>query len=146
MIEFDHNYWMKRAIAEAQNAMAADEIPVGAIVLCNGQIIARTHNQTEQLTDVTAHAEMLAITAAASYLGTKFLNDCSLYVTLEPCMMCAGAIHWARFKEVIIGARDAKKGFSNIAGNSLHPKTKVVWDVLGDESSQLLKDFFAKKR
>lgn len=137
---------MKRALAEAMNAADQGEIPVGAVVVCNNQIIARSHNQTEKLTDVTAHAEILAITAAASYLGSKFLNDCSLYVTLEPCLMCAGAIHWARFKEVIIGAPDVKKGFSQYTDAPFHPKTQVSWDVLADESAELLREFFAKKR
>ncbi|TXC85455.1 nucleoside deaminase [Luteibaculum oceani] len=146
MIEFNHEYWMKRALQEAENALQADEIPVGAVVVCNNQIISRAHNQTEQLTDVTAHAEILAITSAASYLGTKFLNDCTLYVTLEPCLMCAGAIHWARFKEVVIGARDEKKGFSTQVLHPFHPKTKVVWDVMESENSEILKRFFAKKR
>ncbi len=137
---------MKRALAEAQNAFELGEIPVGAVVVCNNQIISRTHNQTEQLTDVTAHAEVLAITAAASYLGSKFLNDCTLYVTLEPCLMCAGAIHWARFGEVVIGAADAKKGFSTQVAHPFHPKTKVVWDVMAQESTDLLQAFFARKR
>lgn len=133
-------------MTEAENALAIDEIPVGAVVVCNDQIISRTHNHTEKLTDVTAHAEILAITSASSYLGAKFLNDCTLYVTLEPCLMCAGAIHWARFKEVVIAARDDKKGFSTYTENPFHPKTKVTWGVLEEESKILLKEFFAKKR
>ncbi|MDC0230482.1 nucleoside deaminase [Aureispira] len=143
---FSHEYYMKQALKEAQKAALLDEIPVGAVVICNQQIIARAHNWTEHLTDVTAHAEILAITAASKYLGNKFLQQCSLYVTLEPCVMCAGAIAWAQIGELIIGANDNKRGYSQLAPNALHPKTKVISGLLALESSAMIKGFFQKKR
>jgi tRNA(adenine34) deaminase len=142
---FTHEYFMRQALKEAQKAMDEDEIPVGAVVVCQNKVIGRGYNQTEKLTDVTAHAEMLAITAAANYLGGKFLDECTLYVTLEPCVMCAGAIFWARPERVVFGAHDAKRGFAQ-HGNLLHPKTLMDSGVLENECSILLKEFFAAKR
>lgn len=141
----DESY-MKMALSEARTAFMADEVPVGAIVVCKGQVIAKAHNLTETLNDVTAHAEMQAITAAASFLGGKYLNECSLYVTVEPCVMCAGAIGWAQLGRLVYGTDDEKRGFSRIAPDALHPKTIVVKGVLADESAQLMSDFFKRKR
>lgn len=143
---FSHEYYMKQAIIEAQKASELDEIPVGAIVVCNQQIIARAHNLTEQLTDVTAHAEILAITSASRYLGSKYLKECTMYVTLEPCVMCAGALAWSQLGELIIGAGDSKRGFSSNAPKALHPKTKLTHGIMVNECSDLLIDFFQKKR
>ena len=143
---FSHEYYMKQAINEAQKASELDEIPVGAIIVCNQQIIARGHNLTEQLTDVTAHAEILAITSASRYLGSKYLQKCTMYVTLEPCVMCAGALAWSQLGELIIGAGDSKRGYSNISEDVLHPKTKVTKGIMTNECSELLSDFFQKKR
>ena len=147
-MEFDDVYFMRQAIREALKAYEADEVPVGAIVVSNNQIIARGHNLTEQLHDVTAHAEMQAITAASHYLGAKYLPDCTLYVTLEPCPMCAGAAFWTRIGRVVYGASDEKRGFSrwNAERGLLHPKTEVVSGVLEAECSALVRDFFARKR
>ncbi|MBR1889029.1 MAG: nucleoside deaminase [Alloprevotella sp.] len=139
-------YYMRKALSEAQVAKDADEIPVGAVVVCKDQIIARAHNLTETLTDVTAHAEMQAITAAANTLGGKYLNQCTLYVTLEPCTMCAGAIGWAQLGRLVYGASDEKRGFRQFAPHALHPKTEVVSGVLADECGNLIKDFFRTKR
>ncbi len=143
---FDDTYFMKKALVEAQIAFELDEIPVGAVVVCQNQIIARAHNLTEQLTDVTAHAEMQAITAAANYLGGKYLTDCTLYVTLEPCVMCAGALGWAQIGRVVFGASDEKRGFKRFAPQALHSKTELIEGVLADESAALMQDFFARKR
>lgn len=143
---FSHEYYMKEALKEAQKAALLDEIPVGAVVVCQQQIIARAHNLTEQLTDVTAHAEILALTAASNYLGSKFLKQCSLYVTLEPCVMCAGALAWAQLGELIIGASDSKRGFTRLAPQALHPKTKVLTGIEGATCGELMKTFFQKKR
>lgn len=137
---------MKEALKEAQKAAALDEIPVGAIVVCEQQIIARAHNCTERLTDVTAHAEILAITAASQFLGHKFLQQCSLYVTLEPCVMCAGALAWAQLGTLVIGASDSKRGYQRIAPQALHPKTTLISGILETPCSQLMKDFFQRKR
>lgn len=142
---FTDEYFMRVALREAQRAFEEDEIPVGAVVVCNNKVIGKGYNQTEKLTDVTAHAEMLAITAASNYLGGKFLEECTLYVTLEPCVMCAGAIFWARPERVVFGARDEKRGFAK-HGNLLHPKTELITGVLEDECSVLLKEFFKTKR
>ena len=143
---FNDEYFMKQAFLEAQKAFDADEVPVGAVIVCKNQIIARGHNLTEQLTDVTAHAEIQAITAAAQYLGAKYLKECTLFVTLEPCCMCAGALFWSQIDRVVFGARDLKRGAS-ANGNSLyHPATIVENGIMEQECSQLLKDFFAKKR
>ena len=138
--------FMKMALDEAKAAAAAGEIPVGAIVVCKGMVIARAHNLTETLTDVTAHAEMQAITAAASYLGGKYLDQCTLYVTLEPCTMCAGAIGWSQLQRLVYGASDPKRGYTIYAPNALHPKTDVVSGVLADECAGIVQDFFQKRR
>jgi len=138
--------FMKAAFDEASQAAADGEIPVGAVVVCKGMIIARAHNLTETLTDVTAHAEMQAITAAASYLGGKYLDQCTLYVTLEPCVMCAGAIGWSKLGRLVYGASDPKRGYTIFAPNALHPKTEVANGVMADECAQIVQEFFKKKR
>ena len=138
--------YMRKALEEARRAFEADEIPVGAVVVCGDQIIARGHNLTEMLHDVTAHAEMQAITAAAEYLGGKYLDVCTLYVTVEPCIMCAGAIGWSQLGRLVYGASDPKRGYSFFAPKALHPKTKVVSGVLEEECVALMKDFFQRKR
>lgn len=143
---FDHEYFMKEALKEANKAFEKDEVPVGAVIVSNNTIIARAHNLTETLNDVTAHAEMQAITAAASYIGGKYLPQCSLYVTLEPCTMCAGAIYWAQLGKLIYGATDEKKGFTLLNARVLHPKTEIVSGVLKEQASMLMKSFFTKKR
>ncbi|MAR99293.1 MAG: tRNA-specific adenosine deaminase [Flavobacteriales bacterium] len=144
----DHSddYFMKKALAEAQKAKELDEVPVGAVVVCDNQIIARAHNFTERLNDVTAHAEMQAFTAAADYLGGKYLNECTLYVTLEPCVMCAGASYWTQLKKIVFGASDEKRGFRTMAGQVLHPKTELVGGVMEQECSEIIRDFFVNKR
>ena len=138
--------FMKLALQEAEKALAKDEVPIGALVVCEGRIIARGHNLTETLTDVTAHAEMQAITAASQFLGGKYLVNCTLYVTMEPCAMCAGAIGWAQVSRVVYGASDPKRGFSLFAPKAFHPKAEVLSGVLEEECSRIVKDFFAKKR
>jgi tRNA(adenine34) deaminase len=138
--------FMREALAEAKRALAEDEIPVGAVVVCNGMIIGRGHNLTETLHDVTAHAEMQAITAAEEYLGGKYLDKCTLYVTVEPCVMCAGAIGWAQMGRLVYGAADEKRGYSVLAPNALHPKTEVVTGVLAEDASVMMKNFFKSKR
>ncbi len=143
---FTDAYFMKQAYLEAQKAFEKGEIPVGAVIVCNEQIIARAHNNTEQLTDVTAHAEIMAMTAASTYLRNKYLNDCTLYVTLEPCIMCAGAIHWAQLGKLVYGASDEKRGFMRYGKELLHPKTQVEFGVMNAECASLLKDFFLDKR
>jgi tRNA(adenine34) deaminase len=142
---FSDDRFMKEALKEAEKAFAADEVPVGAIVVCQNRIIARAHNLTERLNDVTAHAEMQAITAASNYLGAKYLKDCTLYVTLEPCSMCAGALFWSQVGKVVFGAADLKRGFIE-NGGKLHPKTEIVQGVLEQECASLLTEFFRKKR
>lgn len=137
---------MKQALMEAEKAAVRGEVPVGAVVVCRDRIIARAHNLTETLNDVTAHAEMQAITAAANALGGKYLNDCTLYVTVEPCVMCAGAIAWAQTGRLVFGAEDEKRGYQRFAPQSLHPKTEVVKGVLADDCAALMKDFFKKRR
>ncbi len=140
-------YFMKQALAEAEKAYEAGEVPVGAVVVSDGRIIARAHNQTEQLTDVTAHAEILAITAAAGHLGSKYLQDCTLYVTLEPCVMCAGALAWAQMGRVAYGASDDKRGFMRYGGKSLlHPKTRLEMGIMEAECGALMTEFFKAKR
>ena len=139
-------HFMREALKEAQKAFKADEIPVGAVVVCNKQIIARAHNLTERLNDATAHAEMQAFTSAENYLGSKYLNECTLYVTLEPCVMCAGAAFWTQIGEVIYGAKDEKRGFTLLGKKILHPKTKVRFGILETECSKILKEFFRKNR
>lgn len=138
--------FMKMALAEARQAFAEGEVPVGAIVACKGRVIARAHNLTEALTDVTAHAEMQAITAAASWLGGKYLTDCTLYVTVEPCIMCAGAIAWAQVSRLVWGADDEKRGFRRFAPDALHPRTEVVSGILSDECAALMQQFFKERR
>ena len=138
--------YMKIALNEAKKAYEEDEVPIGAIVVCKNRIIARAHNLTEALNDVTAHAEMQAITAAATAIGGKYLNDCTLYVTLEPCVMCAGAIGWAQVQRVVYGAADEKRGFTIYAPKALHPKCTVSSGVLETECRELIQTFFAKKR
>ncbi|AQW90635.1 nucleoside deaminase [Elizabethkingia anophelis] len=142
---FTDEYFMKKALQEAQAALEKDEVPVGCIVVYNDRIIARAHNLTELLNDVTAHAEMQAITAAANMLGGKYLIDCTMYVTLEPCVMCAGALAWSQLSRIVIGARDEKRGFIN-KSLSLHPKTEIVSGILENQCSALIKDFFKSKR
>lgn len=142
----DDNYYMKLALKEAQKAEAADEIPIGAVIVCNDQVIARAHNLTETLTDVTAHAEMQAITAASSLLGGKYLNQCTLYVTVEPCVMCAGAIAWAQLGRLVYGASDEKRGYTVFAPHALHPKTAVTSGVLEEDCAALMRQFFQGKR
>jgi len=139
-------YYMKQALREAQKAAELDEVPVGAVIVCQDRIIARGYNLTETLTDVTAHAEMQAITAAAQFLGGKYLINCVLYVTVEPCVMCAGALGWSQVSRIVYGTPDEKRGFTRFAPNSLHPKTEVVSGVLEDECRKLMKEFFKKKR
>ncbi len=142
---FTDEYFMKKALQEAQTAFEKGEIPVGAIVVVNNIVIARSHNLTELLVDVTAHAEMQSITAAANYLGGKYLKDCTLYVTLEPCQMCAGALYWSQISKIVFGARDENRGYL-VMGTKLHPKTEVVAGVLENECSSLMKEFFLKRR
>ncbi len=142
----DDAFYMKKALEEARCAFREDEIPVGAVVVCGDRIIARAHNLTETLTDVTAHAEMQAITAAANAMGGKYLNECTLYVTMEPCVMCAGAIGWSQLKRLVYGAPDEKRGYRRFAPQALHPRTEVTDGVLADEAVALLKDFFKDKR
>ena len=142
----DDNFYMKKALEEARLAFAKNEIPVGAVVVCADKIIARSHNLTETLTDVTAHAEMQAITAAANALGGKYLNDCTLYVTVEPCVMCAGAIGWSQLKRLVYGAPDEKRGYKHFAPQALHPRTEVTEGIMAEESAELMKEFFKRKR
>jgi tRNA(adenine34) deaminase len=142
---YNDTYFMKQALQEAQKAYDEDEVPVGAVIVANDQIIARAHNLTEKLTDVTAHAEMQAITAAAGFLGGKYLKGCTLYVTLEPCVMCGGALFWSQIDKVVFAATDEKRGAGKV-GELYHPKTKVVSGVLKDECSNLMQEFFQNKR
>ena len=142
---YDDKYFMRRAIEEAKIALQKDEVPVGAVIVSDNQIVARTHNLTETLNDVTAHAEMQAITSAANFIGGKYLKDCTLYVTLEPCQMCAGALYWSQISKIVIGASDSHRGF-RVMGTKIHPKTKILDGILAAESKDLIKDFFEKKR
>jgi tRNA(adenine34) deaminase len=146
MNPFDDEYFMKQALVEAQAAAAEEEVPVGAVIVCNNRIITRTHNQTERLNDPTAHAEMLAITSATNILGAKYLVDCTLYVTLEPCIMCAGAIGWSQMGAIIYGASDKKKGFTRYAPQAMHPKAIIKSGILEEKSVQLITEFFRKRR
>ncbi|MDQ3050061.1 MAG: nucleoside deaminase [Bacteroidota bacterium] len=139
-------YFMRIALAEAQKAFDADEIPVGAIIVSKGQVIARAHNMTEKLNDVTAHAEMLAFTSASNFLNSKYLSECTLYVTLEPCVMCAGASFWAQVGTLVYGAKDEKRGYLNVSSAISHPRTLVKGGVMATECGELLIDFFRKKR
>ncbi|MBQ8336563.1 MAG: nucleoside deaminase [Bacteroidaceae bacterium] len=138
--------YMKQALIEAKKAYSEDEVPIGAIVVCKGRIVARAHNLTEMLNDVTAHAEMQAITAAATAVGGKYLNDCTLYVTVEPCPMCAGAIAWSQLGKLVYGAADEKRGYRRYAPDVLHPKTEVIAGVCAEEATELMKSFFNSKR
>jgi tRNA(adenine34) deaminase len=143
---FTDEYFMREAIKEAHRAFEKDEVPVGAVIVCNDRIIARAHNLTEQLTDVTAHAEMQAFTAAAGFLGSKYLDGCSLYVTLEPCVMCAGAAYWTQISKIVFGAFDPKKGFTLVDRNLLHPKTELISGLMQNECGALMQEFFRKRR
>ena len=140
------NDYMKQALIEAHKAYEQNEVPIGAIIVCKGRVIARAHNLTEMLNDVTAHAEMQAITAAANNIGGKYLNDCTLYVTVEPCPMCAGAIGWSQLGKLVYGAADEKRGYRRYAPDVLHPKTEVISGICADEAPALMKKFFASKR
>ncbi len=143
---FSDEYFMKEAFKEAEKAHERGEIPVGAVIVCKDRIIARTHNLTETLNDVTAHAEMQAITAAANSLGGKYLHNCILYVTLEPCVMCAGALYWSQISKIVYGASDKKRGYSLNKDNILHPKTEIVNGIMADECGKIISDFFKSKR
>jgi tRNA(adenine34) deaminase len=143
---YTDEYFMREALKEAKKAYDINEIPVGAVVVCQNKVIARAHNQTEKLTDATAHAEMLAVTAAANYLGSKYLSECTLYVTLEPCVMCAGALHWVQLQKLVFGASDIQRGYSLVSSPLLHPKTQVIRDVKAAEAKVLIDDFFARLR
>lgn len=145
-MDFNDEYFMKEALKEASMALEKNEVPIGAVIVCNNRIIARAHNLTETLTDATAHAEMQAFTSATSYLGGKYLMDCTLYVTIEPCIMCAGASYWTRIGKIVFGAFDEKKGYTIIKQNILHPKTQVKSKVLENECTNLIKSFFKSKR
>ena len=142
----DDEYFMRQALIEAQKGFEMEEVPVGALIVCKNKIIARSHNFTERLTDFTAHAEMQAFTSASEYLGNKYLTNCTLYVTLEPCTMCAGACFWTRIGKIVFGASDERRGYQRLKDNVLHPSTEVVGGILAKESSELLKQFFLKKR
>lgn len=142
----EHEKFMKEALREAANAACEDEVPVGAVIVCRGKIIGKGHNMTERLHDATAHAEMIAITAATEAVGGKYLSDCTLYVTVEPCPMCAGALAWSQIGRIVYGAEDPKRGYSRFTPSLLHPKTEVVKGVLADECSAVVKDFFTAKR
>ncbi|MDQ3102109.1 MAG: nucleoside deaminase [Bacteroidota bacterium] len=143
---FDDEFFMRQALREAEHSFTVDEIPVGAVITCGERIVAKTHNLTERLNDVTAHAEIQAITAAAENLGGKYLRDCTMYVTLEPCVMCAGALHWAQLGKLVFGAFDEKAGYRRIGSRLLHPKTQVIGGVLEAECADLLIAFFKRKR
>ena len=139
---YSDDYFMREALKEAQKALEISEVPVGAIITCRNRIIARAHNQTEKLTDATAHAEMIAVTAAANYLGSKYLNECTLYVTLEPCVMCAGALHWVQLQKLVYGASDLQRGYTLLGKPVLHPKTIVQKGVMAEEAKTLIDTFF----
>lgn len=143
---YTDEYFMGEALKEAKKALDISEVPVGAVVTCRNRIIARAHNQTEKLTDATAHAEMIAVTAAANFLGSKYLNECTLYVTLEPCVMCAGALHWVQLQKLVFGASDIQRGYTLLDKPVLHPKTLVEKGVKADDSSVLIEKFFQRLR
>jgi len=143
---YTDEYFMREALKEAHKALDIDEVPVGAVVVVKNRIIARAHNQTEKLTDATAHAEMLAVTAAANFLGSKYLSECTLYVTLEPCVMCAGALHWVQLQKLVYGASDIQRGYSLVSSPLLHPKTEVVKGVKADECKKVVDEFFRRIR
>lgn len=146
VLDYSDESFMREALKEAKKAFEADEVPVGAVIVCKNQIIARAHNYTEHLNDVTAHAEMQAFTSASAYLGGKYLPECTLYVTLEPCVMCAGASFWTQIGKIVYGAIDEKRGYSLVNKTLLHPKTKVISGILEKECGELIKDFFKQKR
>lgn len=147
MIElYTDDYFMNEALKEAKAALEDGEVPVGAVVVCKNRVIGRAHNQTERLTDSTAHAEMLAITAASNFLGSKYLNECTLYVTLEPCVMCAGALHWVQLMKLVYGADDVQRGFTLVASPLLHPRTEIVKGIKKQECRTLVEDFFRRIR
>lgn len=143
---FTDEYFMREALKEANKALEIGEVPVGAVVVCKNRIIARAHNQTEKLTDATAHSEMLALTAAAHYLGSKYMSECTLYVTLEPCVMCAGALHWVQLQKLVYGASDLQRGYTLMKSPILHPKTEVVKGIKGEEAKTLIDQFFKTLR
>jgi tRNA(adenine34) deaminase len=143
---YTDEYFMREALKEAAKAFDIGEVPVGAVMVSQNKIIARAHNQTEKLTDATAHAEMLAITAAANYLGSKYLSECTLYVTLEPCVMCAGALHWTQLQKLVFGASDIQRGYSIVSTPLLHPRTEVIKGIKAEESKKLINDFFKRIR
>jgi tRNA(adenine34) deaminase len=143
---YTDEYFMREALKEAKKAFDLGEIPVGAVVVCKNKIIARSHNQTEQLTDATAHAEMIAVTSASNHLGSKYLDECTLYVTLEPCVMCAGALHWTQLQKLVYGASDIQRGYSLVSMPLLHPRTEVVKGVKKEECGELVIEFFKKLR
>ncbi|MGD2035481.1 MAG: nucleoside deaminase [Bacteroidales bacterium] len=143
---FSDEYFMKQALAEARNAFNREEIPVGAVIVANNTIIARAHNLTETLNDVTAHAEMQVITAAANAIGSKYLDECTLFVTLEPCAMCAGAIFWAQLQKLVYGASDPKRGYTQVQTPLLHPKTEILNGIMAHESEMIMREFFRKRR
>lgn len=146
LFDNEDEFYMQQALREARAARDEGEIPIGAVIVCDGQIVARAHNNTERLHDVTAHAEMIAFTSAANTLGSKYLPDCTLYVTVEPCPMCAGAAGWVQIGRIVYGASDLKKGFEKLGHGMLHPKTEVVRGVMQEECAELMKDFFRGKR
>jgi len=143
---YTDEYFMREALKEAQKALDIKEVPVGAVVVCRNRIIARAHNQTEKLTDATAHAEMLAVTAAANHLGSKYLSECTLYVTLEPCVMCAGALHWVQLQKLVFGASDVQRGYTLVQTPLLHPKTEVVKGIMEEEAKKMIDTFFRQLR
>lgn len=143
---YTDEYFMREALKEAHKALDIDEVPVGAVVVVKNRIVARAHNQTEKLTDATAHAEMLAVTAAANFLGSKYLSECTLYVTLEPCVMCAGALHWVQLQKLVFGASDVQRGYSLVSSPLLHPKTEVVQGVKAEECKKVVDEFFRRIR
>ncbi|MFO8055138.1 MAG: nucleoside deaminase [Bacteroidales bacterium] len=146
LLQPDDEDYMRDALRQAEKAFEQDEIPVGAVIVCRDRVIARTYNLTEQLKDVTAHAEMQAFTAASGYLGSKFLEDCTLYVSIEPCPMCAGASYWTRIGRIVYGAKDKKRGFASLGLNLLHPSTRLSEGIMAEESKALMQRFFQKKR
>ena len=142
----DNAYFMKEALKEAYKALDKDEVPVGCVIVCDNQIIARAHNFSQRLKDATAHAEMQAFTSATNFLGSRYLNNCTLYVTLEPCVMCGGASYWAQLQKIVFGAEDVKRGYSTVSERILHPKTQIIGGIMAEECSKLLKEFFKRKR
>jgi len=144
--KFSDEYFMMEALKEAAKAFEKDEVPIGAVIVCNNKIISRTHNLTETLNDVTAHAEMQGFTSATDYIGGKYLHECIMYVTVEPCVMCAGAAYWARISKIVFGAKDEKRGYSKFNNKILYPKTEIVEGVLTEKCKEILKEYFKKKR